>query len=51
MPAVRPLQRLQPSTQIFLTVNGFSVSCKVKDIRTQAGFDAVDEINQQLVCK
>ena len=43
-----PLKQLKPGTRILLIVNGFTVSCKVQDIRTQAGLDCVAEINQRL---
>ena len=43
-----PLKQLKPGTRITLIVNGFTVSCKVQDIRTQAGWDCVAEINQHL---
>ena len=43
-----PLKKLQPTTRIILTVNGFTVDCKVQDIRTQAGLDCVEAINRDL---
>lgn len=42
------MRQLRPHTPITLTVNGFRVQCQVKHMRTQSGFDAVDEINRQL---
>ena len=43
-----PLKQLKPSTRITLIVNGFTVSCKVQDIRTQAGMECVEAINRDL---
>ena len=43
-----PLKQLKPGTRITLIVNGFTVSCKVQDIRTQAGMDCVEAINRDL---
>jgi hypothetical protein len=45
---MRRKKQLTPSTLVHMYVNGFAVVCRVRDIRTQAGIDCVDEINRQL---
>ena len=43
-----PLKQLKQGTRITLTVNGFTVVCRVQDIRTQAGMECVEAINRDL---
>lgn len=44
-------KQLKPSTLVHMYVNGFSVVCRVRDIRSQAGIDCVSEINQRLAAR
>lgn len=39
---------LKPNTEVLLTVNGFRVKCKVKDILCRSGYDCITEINRRL---
>lgn len=45
---MRRKMQLKPSTLVHVYVNGFAVVCRVRDIRTQAGQDCVNEINRRL---
>ena len=44
----RRIQELKPNTRIRLIVDGFAVYCRVKDISSHEGIQAVEAINREL---